>query len=329
MPNIDHPNVLYIITHDQGIAASCYHDYGVDGIISPPTPNLDRVAISGALLSQHFCTFPMCSPARGSLMTSQFPHQNGLNGLTHRGFALKDGINTVVHQFQKSGYRTMLLGLQHETNDPKLLGYQEILASSFYSPWIYLSDDIEDVFQDLAHETRPWWLTLGLEELHRPWRPKADPVDSSTINIPKYLPDTPEVRDDLAEFVGALKSYDNFIGFILTLMEKHQLSQNTLIIVTTDHGIAIPRAKGTLYDSGIQTLMMWSYPSRIPACTVLSDLVSGIDFAPTICDFCHVPPSDTFKGTSYAKLLENPQMDSSQKPKLPEFIYVFHANSNY
>ncbi|MHA1791084.1 MAG: sulfatase-like hydrolase/transferase, partial [Promethearchaeota archaeon] len=146
----DHPNVLYIITHDQGIAINSLQGAGPMPSVRHgiPTPNLDEIAKKGVLLSNHFSTCPLCTPARGSLMTGQYPHVNGLVGLVHRGFSFNEGFKTVLHVFKEAGYDTTLVGFQHEIkNEPTLLGYDDFRATQFIDRCHWLLDDIEDVFK--------------------------------------------------------------------------------------------------------------------------------------------------------------------------------------
>ncbi len=298
------PNVLYIITHDQGIAAACYAGAGPDAFPNLPTPNIDSLAEQGVLFTNHFSTAPLCSPARSSLLTGIYPHQNGLVGLVHRGFFLNQGQQTVIHAFHDAGYRTVLLGMQHETKSPPALGYVDVRATSLISPCINLTEDILDTLRELRDSGQSWWLTLGTEEVHRHWKSKAPPVDPESVQVPPYLPDTPEVRAEVAEFVGVVKSFDSFLGVVMGYLNDLGIRDSTLLILTTDHGVAFPRAKGTLYDPGIHTGIIWSLPGVIPVGQRVKALVSSIDFAPTVCDLCGVLPLKQFIGKSYVHLLK-------------------------
>ncbi len=240
------PNVLYIITHDQGIAAACYAGAGPDASENLPTPNIDALAGQGVLFTNHFATAPLCSPARGSLLTGVYPHQNGLVGLVHRGFSLNQGQQTVVHAFHNAGYRTELVGMQHEAKNPPSLGYDDVRATTLISPCINISEDVHDTLRELRDSGKSWWLTVATEEIHRKWKPKAPPVDPESVQVPAYLPDTPEVRSEVAEFVGVVKSFDVFLGLVLGYLDELGIRESTLVVLTTDHGVAWPRAKGTL-----------------------------------------------------------------------------------
>jgi len=98
---------------------------------------------------------------------------------------------------------------------------------------------------------QPFLLTAGFFETHRPYpRDRYQPADSATVDPPDYLPDTPEVRDDLADFYGSISTADDAVGRILDTLAETGLDANTWVVFFTDHGPALPRAKSTLYDAG-------------------------------------------------------------------------------
>lgn len=313
-----HPNVVYLITHDQGIAAACYAPYGPCASTKMVTPHLDRIAASGAILTTHFGTAPQCTPARGSLMTAQPPHVNGLVGLTHRGFELDRPEDTVVHHFRRHGYKTKLVGFQHETTgDPARLGYEEVVVPTPFDSAFALVDEVkascEAMRADNA-EGRPWWLSIGTKEVHlswEKWTDEADWFDPADVEVPAFLPDTPAIRAHVGTFYAALRHYDRFVGEVWQALEAASLREDTLLVVTTDHGIAHPRAKGTLFDPGNHNLMLWSRPGHVPAGKKVHALLSSVDFAPTVCALCGLPPKETFQGTSYADLLVSPALEET------------------
>lgn len=109
------PNILYIHSHDTGRFTSPY-GYQV------PTPNLQGLASEGIVFRQAFCAAPTCSPSRASLLTGACPHSNGMLGLAHRGFALNDYRQHIIHTLRReAGYRSTLIGLQHIANDPHVI----------------------------------------------------------------------------------------------------------------------------------------------------------------------------------------------------------------
>lgn len=302
------PNVILLITHDQGVAASPFAGAGQDAFSSLPTPNHQRLADSGTIFTNHFGTAPMCSPARGSLFTGLYPHQNGLVGLTHRGFKYHDHIKTVVELLRDSGYTTVLAGMQHESILTKRLGYQKHIPLKMWR------SQMKRLYRR-SKKGKPFWLCIGTKWMHRDWnKPPQCPVSREEVEIPSYLPqDNENVRTEVTQFVSRLKYYDQFMGDILDYIDKIGLRENTIIIQTTDHGVAHAGAKGLLYDPGCHTMMVFSGLGILKGIK-RNALVSGIDFAPTICELCGIAPDPQFIGQSYAYLLkENAAKDEHRE----------------
>src|ERR1700681_1406516 len=115
------PNILYIHSHDTGRYLQPYGH-------AVPAPNLQRLAEGGGVFRKAFNAAPTCSPSRASLLTGMCPHTNGMRGLAHRGFALNDYKQHILHTLRGSGYSTTLIGLQHIAVDPGVIGYDRVMA---------------------------------------------------------------------------------------------------------------------------------------------------------------------------------------------------------
>src|SRR3954470_21580798 len=113
------PNILYLHSHDTGRAIQ---PYGAP----VATPRLQQLAEQGVLFRQAFCAAPTCSPSRAALLTGQSPHTAGMLGLAHRGFALHDYGQHLVHTLRTVGYISTLVGMQHVAKDPRQIGYDHL-----------------------------------------------------------------------------------------------------------------------------------------------------------------------------------------------------------
>src|SRR4051794_1165937 len=116
------PNILYLHSHDTGRYIQPYGH-------KIPTPHLQKLATQGVLFRRAFDAAPTCSPSRASLLTGECPHNSGMLGLAHRGFALNDYRRHILHTLRPQGYRSTLIGIQHIAQDPKRIGYDEIVAT--------------------------------------------------------------------------------------------------------------------------------------------------------------------------------------------------------
>ena len=293
------PNIVYIICHDLGRCLSCYGRRPLD------TPNLDRLAAEGVRFTHHFSTAPSCSPSRGSLMTGKYPHSNGLMGLVGKnGWELPRSQKTLPQFLRQAGYTTYLCGLQHERQHTR-----EDVLSLGYDHWIssrggFLAETVaQGCVELLAKKVRqPFFISVATAEAHRPFRSDslASPDD---VYLPPYLPDDPVVRKEMAGFAQKVKQLDVAVGTILDALDSQALSDDTVVIFTTDHGIDMPRAKGTLYDPGIETVMIARWRGTIESGRVSDALVSNVDLLPTLLDMLGVEYPSPVQGRSYWPVL--------------------------
>lgn len=292
------PNVVLMICHDLGRRLGCY---GVPGLA---TPNFDRLVAAGIRFDQHFSTCPLCSPSRGSMVTGCYPHSVGLNGLVNRAWDMLDGVPTLPQLLGQAGYETALFGLQHEKQNPIRMGYGRYLHAQGPHLAAEIAPMVVDYIGARRPNDRPFFANIATNETHRPFKhARYTPDDPALVDVPPYLPDQPAVREDLADFHGLIHAADAAVGRILDAIEQSPAGANTLFIFTSDHGIAFPRAKSTLYDSGIGTALLMRWPERIATGQVSSALLSNVDLAPTILDCCTVAPPPSMQGRSYAPLL--------------------------
>ena len=294
MPQI-RENVVLVHWHDVG---RHLHSYGVEGVVSPRT---DALAAESFRFTDAHATAPLCSPSRGSLLTGRYPHDNGLVGLAHHGWAYHDDVETLPAVLAGHGWHTALFGMQHESTDPATLGYDEHDASnSFCDHVVSLAESFLERVGD-----RPFLLNAGFFETHRPY-PASDyeHADPATVTVPDYLPDTASVREDLAGFYGSIVKADAAVGRLLDALDRHGLAENTWVVFHTDHGEAFPRAKSTLYAPGTGIALMIRPPrGRGLATRNLDELFSGVDLVPTLLNLLAVEVPAKVQGVSHAAQL--------------------------
>lgn len=300
------PHVVLIHCHDLGTWLSCYD------APNAPTPQLQRLADEGIVFDRAFATSPLCTPARSALFTGMSPHRNGLVGLSHDGWRYAEGVRTLPEHIGDIGYRTTLIGLQHEDPDPCVLGFDDVRGLGFLPRALQVAKDTEDWFVEHGRDAEPYFVTIGMWEAHRPWPAEDyDPFPARDVNVPPYLPDNDHTRADLSGFYGSIQQLDTAVGRVLDIIDQHGDPENTLVVFTTDHGAALPRAKGTLYDPGVQVAMVarpprgWNVaPGRV------SSLVSHLDVVPTVLDLFGGVVVDGLEGRSL-----RPELTGSAQPE--------------
>ena len=279
-------NILYLHSHDSGRYLSPY-GYPV------PTPNLRRLAADGVVFRRAFSAAPTCSPSRASLLTGQCAHQNGMLGLAHRGFSMTDYRRHIVHTLRDAGYRSVLAGLQHVAAKPEQIGYDQILH-----PATTQAADVAPqavAFLD-SKPSGPFFLDCGFFETHREY-PKPTPDDDARyIQPPAPIPDTPATRADMAAFHASARNLDRGIGHVLEALARNGLAENTLVISTTDHGLAFPRMKCNLTDTGWGVSLILRGPGAYSGGKISDAMVSHLDLFPTICESLKIQPPAWLEG---------------------------------
>jgi len=289
-------NVLFVHWHDLG------RYLGVYGHAAVSSPRLDQLAGEGILFTRAHATAPLCSPSRGSLFTGRYPQSNGLVGLAHHGWEYRSDVRTLPQIMSEYGWYSALFGMQHETSYPSRLGFDEFDVSNSYCE--YVVERTQQWLRDYG-AGRPFLLTAGFFETHRPYpRDRYQPADAATVDTPDCLPDTVEVRQDLADFYGSIATADAAVGRILDTLADTGLDASTWVVFVTDHGAAFPRAKSTLYEAGTGIAMIIRPPTgTATGPKVYDDLFSGVDLLPTLLDLLGIAEQDDIEGVSHAGAL--------------------------
>ena len=287
------PNILYIHSHDSG---RCLQPYGH----AIPTPNLQALAEQGVLFRRAYCAAPTCSPSRAALLTGQSAHNSGMLGLVNRGFALKDYKQHIIHTLKSAGYTSALAGIQHVAGTVTGRGAEEI----GYDHLLGGRDQAHQHAIDFiaAAPQQPFFLAVGFFETHREF-PLEHDIQPHYVRPPAPLPDTPRIRQDMANYIAMAKILDGKIGQVIQALDDHNLRDNTLIIYTTDHGIAFPGMKCSLKDGGIGVALMMQGAGLFGGGRVVDAMVSHIDIFPTLCDLLNIAAPAWLQGHSILPLL--------------------------
>jgi len=291
---------------------------------------------NGVLFRQAFNAGPTCSPSRAGLLTGMSAHSSGMIGLAHRGFSLNDHSRHLASFLSKNGYETVLCGVQHEAHGEncKLLGYEKIIISEKNL------DDIPDSGRRLmkrdevnADETarfirgrkdrRPLFLSYGMISTHRPYPEIPDSeINPDNVAVPPCIFDNSENRMDMASFMTMAKTVDNCFAKVMSAIRAAGLEDDSLIIFTTDHGIAFPHMKCNLYDTGIGVALLMKFPGGKFSGKTVDALVSQTDIFPTICDLAGIQKPSWLEGKSFLPVL------NGEKEKVRNEIFsevTYHA----
>ncbi|MGE0378927.1 MAG: sulfatase, partial [Planctomycetaceae bacterium] len=302
------PNIVVLISHDLGCHIGPY------GRARVQTPHLNRFAAEGMRLDRHFVSSPGCSQSRSSLVTGRYPHANGQFGLANWGWKLNPDELLLPQALRDHGYHTALFGIWHlhewtlaafdttsddvSTLDSSPEGFAEI-ASRRAAGWL----------RDQAGRNSPFYLHIGFWEVHRPFcgtpsdAPPLEEEDLSQVELPAHLPDNEPTRREFVELMRSIALVDQGVARVLRALDEADLSRNTLVLFTADHGLPFQRAKGTLYDPGIHVAGLARWPGHIAAASNSTVLTSNVDVMPTLLEAAGAPIPERVQGRSQLSLL--------------------------
>ncbi len=297
------PNILFLHSHNTGTFVQPYGH-------AVSTPNLQKLAEEGITFRKAFASAPTCSPSRASFLSGMYPHSAGMLGLAHRGFSMSNPSQHIVAVLKSQGYVAALSGVEHTFPDLASVGYDRILSSNDtnYAETDGQPDEADGAvaFLDEPHD-RPFFLSVGLNETHRPF-PKAEPnthpeEDERYAIAPLPLPDTPQTRADAADFKAAARVMDGKFGRVLDTLEANGLADNTLVFCFADHGLQFPRNMCNLTDHGSRVYLIARGPGGFAGGRVVDSLVSLIDLVPTAYDIAGIDCPAFVQGKSLKPLL--------------------------
>ncbi|MEZ5365044.1 MAG: sulfatase [Bryobacterales bacterium] len=285
LPMAAAPNILVFIADDQGEG-----DLSILGHPTLETPNMDRIGAEGMVFANAFLTISSCSPSRSSILTGRYPHQTHAEDLH---MPLPPDQYTLARNLRGAGYYSMAVGKWHLGEDER-------------KNWDHIAEcpGKQTAEKGLAAlrgrpKDKPFFLWLASTDPHRPFDSDAiaNPHKPEDAVVPPYLPDNPLIREDIAHYYDEVTRFDQHVGLILGELEAQGVLDETFIVFLSDNGMPFPRAKTTLYDSGIHTPFLARYPPLIPKGKLQTGLFSVVDLAPTLLEVAGVK-TDTPEGSS-------------------------------
>ena len=304
------PNVLFILTEDQG------SHLGFVGTPGVRTPHMDALAASGVYFSNAFVAYPVCSASKAALLTGRCNHINGILNNTvnyHKPAAqlspaeranvlfqrnrIRDGVPTLTGRLRDAGYYQ---GVTHKLHvvPPAKFPYDEFLGDP-------RGGEAAAFIQRAGEAGKPWLLLYNIPNSHRPY-PNSDlkpiRVKPAEVKLPAFLPDTPLVRQDWAEYLAGIEEADALVGEALAALRASGQEEKTVVIFMGDHGPCFQRGKMMLNDLGLRVPFAIRAPGM--ASGVRSDaLVSELDFTPTVLDLLGLAPIGKSEGLTLRPVL--------------------------
>ena len=283
------PNILFCIADDWGPDQA--------GILGNPvikTPNFDSIAKKGVLFTNAFVTTPSCTASRAAILTGQMPHRLGpAINLSSRWEKIPPLFTDLLSD---NGY---YVGYMRKGWGPGEHPNRKL------NPAGKKFDNFERFLQEKP-ENMPFFFWFGSYDPHRGYNRKLTEkmnIDKSKIPVPPYLPDKLVVREDLADYYAEVQRFDVEVGQLLNILLEKGLADNTMVVMTGDHGLPFPRAKCHLYDAGTKVPLAIRWGTRIKPGRRVKDLISFTDFAPTFLDIAGIKIPSQMTGKSFLDIL--------------------------
>lgn len=286
------PNVLIAIADDWSFGHA-----GAYGCSWTQTPNFDRIAREGLLFTRAYTPNAKCAPSRACLLTGRNSWQ--LEEACNHVIDFPTQFKSFPEALRDAGYTVGMTGkgwgpghVRTIDGKPRAITGQAFSKRQLQPPAQGIStNDYAGNFQDFlaqADRDQPWCFWYGTIEPHRgyQWRvgiEQAGKKLSDIERVPAFFPDNETVRTDLLDYAYEVEYFDQHLGRILQAIEKAGQLENTLIIVTSDHGMPFPRCKGQAYDYSNHVPLAIRWPKGIERNNrKIKDYVSFVDLAPTI-----------------------------------------------
>jgi len=328
-------NIVFFITDDQSPTMGCYGD------TVAVTPNMDRLAADGTLFRYAFCTTASCSASRSVVLTGLHNHRNGHYGHLHsyHKFSSFPWVKTLPVMLEQLGYRTARIG-KHHNGPEEIYHFQEKLKGSSRSP-VEMANNCEAFIT--GDDKKPFFLYFATSDPHRgggkaqelehkPDRFGNKPnkgafpgvkevfYDPAKVNVPHFLPDTPTCRAELAQYYQSVSRIDQGLGRLIEILKKNGQWENTLVVFTSDHGMAFPGGKTTVYEGGLHVPFIVRNPAQPKRGNVNNAMVSFVDIVPTLLDYAG--GLDPKTGTAKPEVATMPAGRRTKKGP-----YSFHGRS--
>lgn len=303
------PNILWISLEDTSPRFGCYGDQVAE------TPNIDTLATEGRLYKKAFSVAGVCSPSRSAIITGMYPITTGAHHhrVTHDNdyttglptpyeVVLPPSAKLVPEYLRQAGY--------YCTNNQKT-DYQ-------FSPPFTAWDECDEKahWRNRPNSEQPFFAVFNPIITHESymWEKEGETIqtDPEAIEVPPYLPDTLKSRKAIARQYDNIAKSDEIVGQLLKELEEDGLSENTLVILWSDHGEGLPRSKRWPYDGGIRIPLIVRFPQKVDPGEVSDELISLIDLGPTILETAGLEKPIHMQGRSFL----NPQ----NSPR--EYIYA-------
>jgi len=289
-------NLLILHAHDMGVYNSLYGH-------KARTPHIEDFGRGATVFRDAHTVAPTCSPSRAALLTGESPHQAGMTGLAHRGFSLARPERHLASVLGAAGWETAMSGIQHEFDFAGGCPYAEVLndgsahsaagdagAAAAAAAWLKKRDS-----------PQPFFLWCGFYMPHVEFLQGDPAIDDGAL--PACLPESAETRADWCDYLASVAATDQCMGVILDALAESGRAGDTVVVLTTDHGVPLPNMKCNLTAHGTRITLAIRDPEGCGHGRTSDALVSNLDVFPTLCDLVGFERPEWLQGHSLEPLM--------------------------
>lgn len=316
-------NVLLITADDLN-----YNSVGAYGCtVAGITPNIDKLAEEGMRFVHGYVNISVCQPSRQSILTGRYPHRNGALGFEE----IDRNVPTLTEALKEVGYLNAIIGKEKHLKPMDKFCWDFCIREEDVASGLGIGRDPKLYYQYTAKflsrakkEGKPFFLMANSHDPHRPFAgsdaekkhwgrdlPKVSRrISPEEVTVPKFLPDLPEVRQEIAEYYTSVFRCDQAVGAVLKALDDSGYAKNTIVMFLSDNGISAPFAKGNCYLNSNKTPWIIRWPGQLPAGSIDSThFISGIDYMPTILHALHLSEVPDMDGHSFLPVLKGQQQE--------------------
>ena len=319
------PNILFVISDDQS-----YPHTSIYGTKWVKTPGFDRVAKEGLLFRHAYTTNAKCSPSRSTILTGRDSWL--LEEATNHVPFFPEKFSTFPEVLKNNGYKTGKTGKGWAPGIALKNGKKRKLIGEDYSilkvepPAKFISNNNYSenfkYFLDKVKDNQPFFFWVGGLEPHRRYEYQSGirygkKEIEEVEKVPEFWPDSDNVKTDILDYAFEIEYFDSHLRIIIDELERRNLLENTIIIVTSDNGMPFPRVKGQVFpfDNRLPLAIRWGKGIKNPG-RIIDDYVSFSDFAPTLLDLAGIQSTEhdmkNFSGVSWKTIFNDIQISKKR-----------------
>lgn len=322
------PNILFITMDDMN-----YDSIGSYGCKVPNiSPYIDSLAEQGLRFEYAYNQTSSCVPSRNTYQAGRYPHTSGVLSF----YNVDADFSTLPQVLKESGYYTACVNKPRDTSITdeyeRYWDFHMIMKGPPKRHDAYYAKHFQKALNEAKKTKKPFYCVVNIADPHKPFYNDPEGIEQGfdtyapsvkytvkDVSIPAFLPKHPKILEEMRNYYNSVKRGDDCVGAVLQTLEQNGLSENTVILFVSDHGMPLPYAKSSLYPDGLRTPWIVKWPGKVRPGSIDSEhLISSIDLMPTVLDIAGIPQPEGIQGKSTLNLIEG-KKDPSRDVVFAEF----------